>query len=350
MQYTDLVTIIIPVYNVRPYLCRCIDSVVQQTYKNLDVIIVDDGSTDGCAEILESKYADYPFVRIIHQQNSGLSQSRNVAMQLMQGNYCLFLDGDDWLDIDCVEKLLAEKEPDTDILLFPYIREYSHKCYKTKIFPVATKIEGEALKENYLKRLIGPTDRLLHEPESLNRLNTAWGKLYKAELIKKISFVDTKLIGPEDCLFNIQVAVHVKAIMYTESTFYHYNKQNSISLTKSYKKQFKTQRQTFYKMVEGILKKQGYDTSYWQALTNRIVLEVIELILNVVISNLSFLDKYKEVRSLLHDEKYSGYYKTFPLHELPFMWRIIYFAIKRKLTLFVLCSVIFANSLRRHVK
>ena len=113
-----LVSIIIPVYNVEKYLAQCLESVCGQTYKNLEIIVVDDESPDHSGEIAEEFAKKDSRVRVEHIKNRGAAGARNVGLELCTGEYILFVDSDDWIELNMVEKLLAAiEETDSDIAL-----------------------------------------------------------------------------------------------------------------------------------------------------------------------------------------------------------------------------------------
>ncbi len=107
MRNDALISIVIPVYNVRPYLAEALDSVIHQTYANLEILLVDDGSTDGSGEICDEYASKDPRIRVIHQENKGLSASRNAGLDRMRGESVAFLAPDDAFDPCFIEKLAA---------------------------------------------------------------------------------------------------------------------------------------------------------------------------------------------------------------------------------------------------
>ena len=109
MKNDILVSIIIPAYNVENYIEKCIESCVFQTYKNIEIIVVNDGSSDNTAIICEQMRQTYSNIVYINQDNQGVSVARNKALQICKGDYCLFLDSDDWLENDAIESLLSEQ-------------------------------------------------------------------------------------------------------------------------------------------------------------------------------------------------------------------------------------------------
>ncbi len=114
----SLVSVIIPVYNVGKYLCECIDSVLHQTYQNFEIILVDDGSTDGSSDICDAYAVQDCRVKVIHQENAGLSIARNNGLDAANGEYIYFLDGDDWIERDSIESLIASAKDNSAQVVF----------------------------------------------------------------------------------------------------------------------------------------------------------------------------------------------------------------------------------------
>ncbi|MFR7385271.1 MAG: glycosyltransferase family 2 protein [Anaerostipes sp.] len=100
----ELISIIVPIYKVEAYLDRCIESIVDQTYKNLEIILVDDGSPDGCPQICDNWKEKDDRIKVIHKENGGLSDARNAGMQIMTGTYVSYVDSDDWIAKICMKR------------------------------------------------------------------------------------------------------------------------------------------------------------------------------------------------------------------------------------------------------
>ena len=115
---SKLVSIIVPVYKVEQYLKRCMDSILNQTYKNIEVIMVNDGSPDNCPALCDEYEKIDSRVRVIHKENGGLSSARNVALDTLNGDYVFFVDSDDWLALDTLEVLNEYLEKDYDMISF----------------------------------------------------------------------------------------------------------------------------------------------------------------------------------------------------------------------------------------
>lgn len=338
------VSVIVPVYNIEKYVTRCILSLKNQTYKDIEVVIIDDGSTDDSKNIVEKQVSGDDRFVIINQKNSGLSAARNIGLKYASGDFVMFVDGDDWIDENCIEVLLAKFPKDCQVVIFPYIREYKNHSYPVHLFDSETELMGMEL----MLRQTGPVENI--DPQRLDNLSTAWGKLFRKEVIQDLEFIDTKIIGTEDCLYNLYCAQRIKQAKYIEGTFYHYNKVNMNSLTVNYKKNYFKQRWNFYSYVKDIFVKTKKESVFYKALSNRICLEVFGLALNIVSSNLKIREKVSEMKNVLYDERYPEYFKNFDFSKLPFIWSFYYKNVCRKRIFTVLFLTQAANLLRRFKK
>ncbi|MBS5190335.1 MAG: glycosyltransferase family 2 protein [Lachnospiraceae bacterium] len=130
-----LVSVIVPIYNVEKYLGQCIDSLVNQTYRELEIILVDDGSKDNSGSICDI-YAKEDFrVKVIHKSNGGLSSSREAGINVASGDYVMIIDGDDWINTDTIQECMdcIVKEADLQCVLFSYVKEYPNKSIPVKV-------------------------------------------------------------------------------------------------------------------------------------------------------------------------------------------------------------------------
>ena len=228
-----MVSIIIPVYNTGKYLRQALDSVINQSYKNLQIICVNDGSTDCSLAILEEYAKEDSRIEIISQPNSGLSSARNRGLISAKGDYLMFLDSDDWLDVDTVAKARTNLDSnDVDIVLWG--KEYDNRSVSVQPWTQNLVFRGSEVRKLAI-RLVGPVGRELRNPELLDSLGVAWGKLYKRDLLTA-NFTDTRIIGSaEDVLYNIEIFSKAESAFYTTDITHHYRKNNSQSFTKAYK-------------------------------------------------------------------------------------------------------------------
>lgn len=320
------ISVIIPVYNSQSYLERCLESVSSQTYSNIEVIIVDDGSTDASSHIYKRFEKDNSNVIVINKSNGGLSSARNAGMIAATGEYIFFLDSDDWLDSNYIEKC-ADKVLDkqVDLLFTPYIREYRGCPQKNDLFENKHRFfSKDDVCCVLLRKLFGEYGSELQHPAAIDDFSTAWGKFYKTEYCKKISFVDTKIIGTEDAWFNINYLSKIKNAQYFGDVYYHYYKQNDDSLVTSYNSNLLDGWKNLYKLMNQFIEKNKLGDPFSEALNNRIVIDLLAVIRNITNSSLKRRKKIRLIQSVLREDIYKKAFKKFNFSYLTFKWRLFY--------------------------
>lgn len=212
---SEIISIIIPVYKVEDYIHRCIDSVLIQTYNNIEIILVDDGSPDRCGEICESYAERDKRIKVIHKKNGGLSDARNAGMNIAIGKYITFIDSDDWIVDDYIERLynlLIIKG--ADISACNFIRTETEALELSNIQNTIYEFSNIQALEN----LCG---------EFYEQLTVSWGKLYKTELFNEIWFPVGKI--HEDEFTTYKVLYNADKIVYTtEPLLYYWQRPDSI--------------------------------------------------------------------------------------------------------------------------
>lgn len=219
MNLKPLISVIIPVYNVELYLCKCIDSVLSQTYENLEIILVDDGSPDNCGEICDKYALKDSRIRVIHKANGGLSDARNAGLDIIQGEYVAFVDSDDWIEPTMYKTLLKNMmEFHADMSFGGVADELENKesC-------VISKVSDYGCTSPFSENNIEAMRRYF------NGSWAAWDKLYKAELFDNIRFPKGEI--NEDEAIVIQLLSLCQTVCYTNEIFYHYIKRNNNSIT-----------------------------------------------------------------------------------------------------------------------
>lgn len=217
---TEKITVIVPVYNVENYLDKCLDSVIKQTYKNIEIIVVNDGSTDNSGEICQ-EYAEIAYrIIYIEQENAGLSAARNTGLDNMSGDYVTFVDSDDWIEQDYLETLYKKiVEYQADIAVGNY---YSFNESEGMFY---FHISGDSYYEKVYDN-VSIFENLYesHEMKSF-ALISAWGKLYKAGLFDHLRF-DIGKLG-EDGYLNQKIYLLAEKIVYIHKGIYSYRIRNS---------------------------------------------------------------------------------------------------------------------------
>ncbi|NTP99154.1 glycosyltransferase [Enterococcus faecium] len=344
MNISPLVSIIIPVYNIEKFIAKCLESLVSQTYKNIEIIIVNDGSTDKSPSICRSYAAKDNRIKLINQKNQGLSGARNTGIQHITGDLVLFVDGDDWLDDNCCEVLVKEqKENNSDLIIFPYVREYRDKSYKRKLFTKDVLTFSDYEYKEFYRRLVGPVEEELKNPSEIDIYSTVWGKLYKKDLLEN-KFVDTKKIGTEDLLFNIMNLINARRVKYTSSTYYHYNKTNDISLTKKFNIQSYERKKQLIAEIENFLIRNDIDKKYQEALKNRKILSIFPFIYMICNSTLNRTEKIKNITYIVEDQINSKEYEKFAgnIKYISNSWKVFYFLLinKKSKPIFILVETV----------
>lgn len=336
------VSVIVPVYNVEEYIERCVGSIRSQSYKNLEIILVDDGAEDRSGDICRELENKDKRIHIIQQENKGLSEARNTGIKAASGEYALFVDGDDWLDPHCIKKTVEEIDKGYDVVLFPFKKEYVSACEEVRIFDREREFDHDEVRNYLLRRLFGPRRGELKKPLSMEWLSPAWGKLYRFEIIRELLFTDTKKIGTEDMWFNIQVFFNCSRIKYIDTVFYHYNKANQNALTKTFKPSLSNNWKTLYSMLYDFICDKRLDGAFDEALENRKVINLFSLVLNIGLSEISWKKKIKELKILLEDEYYTKVFQNFSFSELSVKWKPFYWLCYKKaaVSLFMACFLL----------
>lgn len=219
---SDLVSIVVPVYNVASYLDKCVKSIVQQSYKKLEVILVDDGSTDHSSEICDCWAMKDERIHVIHKSNGGLSDARNVGFAITSGKYISFVDSDDWLDLSFIEKMLFTlKKEDADIVEcgVVYLNEHNQVLRNRNISAKKFTID----RINAL--------RLLIKEDGVYQ--TVWNKLYKRDVVENIFFENGRC--NEDDFWTYQVFNRAKKIVVISDNLYFYLQRGSSIMGEGYK-------------------------------------------------------------------------------------------------------------------
>lgn len=231
MNNNNLISIIVPVYKV-PYnlLTKCLDSLTQQKYVDIEIVIVDDGSPDDCGKICEEYAKKDNRIKVIHQENKGLSGARNTGVKNSSGYWISFVDGDDWLEQDTFVNLMKKVDDSFDIILFGTIKDYKYKWFNYTY--------GNFLKDG--KIYTGAECKLVQK-ELLN-FHSNIGDV-SARLFRKSLLTDNNIEHDEDIRqgveaidFNLRAFEHAKKIIFIEEFYYHYI-FNEFSITNYFSEQ-----------------------------------------------------------------------------------------------------------------
>ena len=297
MKYEkDKITVIIPVYNVENYLERCLKSILYNTYTNLEIICVNDGSTDNSKKILESYSKRDKRVVVINKKNAGVSSARNAGIKIATGEYIAFVDSDDWIHEKYFEYLIRGIDT-ADLVICNYIRSY--------------KSGGVETDDAYRVQSISPIDVLKNKELK----SYVWGKLFRHQLVDEIRFSESEKL--EDSLYNMDVLLNNKnlKINHVDIPLYYYfvragslvnniEAYSVLSLAKCFKEYYDKENEAEWKKV--------------------LAIEIIKRTLSaryifIIIKN---KDMIRECNALMKQcVKSTGNTKYLILYKLPFLYR-----------------------------
>lgn len=255
----DRISIIIPIYRVEKYLRQCLDSVVNQTYNNLEIILVNDGSPDSCGNICDEYAEEDERIIVIHKENAGVSAARNDGIEHATGEWVMFVDPDDWLEVDCCKCALeAADQTDGDMLYFQ--REINDEYGSTlKTFPT---LISRILNSNDLHKI--QLDTLAGDAESFGfESGTPWGKLYRRSFLMEHSCkFPVGVKKRQDVLFNLQCLEYIQSAYYLDYVGYHY-RQSENSICRGYNRNMLDVLLDFYAKTEQFVIEYHKDDEYF---------------------------------------------------------------------------------------
>lgn len=207
---SDKISVIVPIYKVESYLRKCLDSICTQTYENLEIILVDDGSPDGCGAICDEYAAKDGRIKVIHKPNGGLSDARNAGLKIMTGAYVTFVDSDDWLTKDAVSSLY-------DLAIQTGAELVIGSC--DRVFDDSSNAVGQSGSDAYIV-----LDKLQAVSHFLHNGCAAWGRLYERRVHEDIFFPVGEINEDEAIILN--VIDRCTSVVISEKVIYHYRLRN----------------------------------------------------------------------------------------------------------------------------
>ena len=208
-EHKDLISIIVPVYNMEQYLERCINSIWQQTYTNLEIILVDDGSTDKSPQMCDEYASKDSRIKVVHKQNGGLSDARNAGLAIANGTYIGFVDSDDWIEPDMYECMYeACMEHEAQIAICRYAQVYKDHTVQGGNQKI-TAFDREELMKIYIG---GHDDYIIY--------NSVWSKLFAREIVEGVQFPVGR--NSEDIMYTTKAFCKVEKGVYIDKCLYHY--------------------------------------------------------------------------------------------------------------------------------
>ena len=325
------VSIIIPIYNVEQYLDRCMDSILNQSLDNIEIILVDDESPDNCPIKCEEYASKDSRIKVIHKKNEGLGFARNSGLEIASGEYVAFVDSDDYVDLKMYEKLYATAQEysldtvycgfnniDTDLKIWP-ISEVSNP----QIFDSPESIKNVLL------------NMIANEPSAISERTyrmSVWHGIYSRELIinNKIRFCSEREFISEDIFFHIDYLTRASKIAFIPDQFYNYC-FNRNSLTKSFRKDRFKKHKILY---NGLLEKfhsLNYLNSFFKQRVDRFFIGYVRSdIITISKAKITFSEKRKMIKEICYDSIWQSL-SDYPYNRMPLKHQFVSFLIKYKM-------------------
>lgn len=326
MSNNILISFIVPVYNVpKDYLKKCLDSLIEQSEKNIEIIIVDDGSTDASGIIVDDYAEKDSRIKVIHKKNEGLSAARNTGVNQSKGIYISFVDGDDFIERDFSQSLLEKSLNNSmDIIIGKVIKDYGDYCQEFSYHLEPDTIFKEKDRKYFQHMIL----------DFYGNISGVYGKLIKRELLlEKNIFHDEKLSkGAEGIVFNFRLFGEFCSAKFVNKNLYHYvYNENSISAQPSLETN-KLVVSCFEKLKKDIA--QDYDTNLMNKLYERMVFVIITTAISGIFhpnQHLNYEEKKRELDSFLSIAIVKECIEKKELSNIDFKRRMsFYFIVKKK--------------------
>lgn len=228
-----MISVIVPIYNVEKFLPKCLNSLIAQSCEDIEIILVDDGSTDACPKLCDTCAAKDSRIKVIHKENGGLISARQAGLRAAAGEYIGFVDGDDWIEPNMYEVFYKQIElHHPDMLVCEFFYSYPDKEEKSQY-----RLKQSLYTRAELEKNVFPTMLFYEKFYQFGVYPNCWSKVFKKELLEKYLFqVDTRTRLGEDTAFTYPCLMDSNSLCFIEEPLYHYRINNE-SMTKKYDSQ-----------------------------------------------------------------------------------------------------------------
>lgn len=327
----ELVTVVVPIYKVEKYLNRCLNSIVNQTYDNLEIILVDDGSPDNCPVICEEWAEKDNRIKVIHKKNAGLGMARNTGLDNATGKYVCFFDSDDYIALNTIEKAYASiQKYDSEIVMFGmYSVDASGKIISADIPQTDKNVYcNEEIPKFVLPNMMGP------DPKTGKRLGfnmSSSGRMYSMKLINDHNwrFVSERQYISEDFYSLLELYQYVNRVSVLNEAFYYYC-YNEASLTHSFNAKRFEKVCICHKGMEEIYIKCGYPIEVKNCLDSQFLGSVIATMKLLISSNLDYKLKRKEIKKIVMDKYLQSVLVKMNVKNESLLRKVIIFTLRKK--------------------
>lgn len=336
-----MISIIVPIYNAERFLDACLDSIIYQTYTDLEILLVDDGSTDSSYEICK-EYADKDRrIQVFQKPNGGPSDTRNYGIERASGEYLMFFDSDDYADPMLCEKLLSTIERDeSDFAFCGYYNVATARTTRRRLFSESRVFRDDDFRREILVPTLGPIGDKLRNPAKLDKLTPVWARIYRRDIIlqNNLQFIDLKKVPSECLLFNFEYCLHAASASYAEDALYYYRRNTDVSQTKHYRVDLWGRWSFWIEYIKELLLTLGNPDDLTAAYNSRLCSAVIPLGGNAM-KLPTRRERLDEMRRFLQHDAFRESFAVFDDSNCPFYWRLFFYAArKRRVHLFYLLT------------
>ena len=339
-----LVSIVVPIYNVEKYLDRCIESLIGQTYRNIEIILIDDGSPDACPQICDSYAKMDGRIKVIHKENAGLGMARNTGIENATGEYICFFDSDDYVEPDTIEKCVsAALDNDADLVIFGHDRVTGEgKCiYEIRPKTSQKVFFGVEITERLLPMSLSAD---IESGEDWNLPLSAWNKMYSLKLIRASGwrFVSEREIISEDFYSLVEFHGYLRKVVILEDVFYHYTVNDS-SLSRSYRSDRCNKVKEFYDAICILSDRMRLNAVLEQPINIITFGFFIGIMKQCVGLDSSFFARYRELNAIVRNEFLQDLVVKTYYPAVNFRKKLLYWAVRKKFTLACFAFVALRN-------
>lgn len=323
------VSVIIPVFNAEKYINRCIDSILNQSLKELEIILIDDQSKDNSTVICDQYAEKYDNIRVLHKENGGPGLARREGLKLANGKFVAFVDSDDFIERDMYEKMYsAAISHCADACICGYRKIYEDRRIEEYPCPLGNQlVVGKEVHEKILFNILGAAPEMKKD----HVLDVSiWKAIYSLDLIRQkgISFYSDREYYSEDTLFNVDYFIHSKAVVSIQGVFYNYM-EVSTSFTKTYKDDMHKKNMRFYRLIEEKLKSiESFDKAILRF--NRVFLGFVRYYLQRIVELYRPKEAIPLITGIINDEVIRAVIAAYPYRRNPLKQRMIHSMIFKK--------------------
>lgn len=335
------ITVIVPVYNNVRYLRKCIDSLLSQTLKTIEILLIDDGSTDGSGDICDEYAKKDERVCVIHKENEGLGLTRNVGMAAARGEYFTFVDSDDYVDPDMYRGLFEQANKYTADVCFGGITLfYDNGIKMPSEMILAQEVYRESeIREKVVPQIIGSAPEDAHEAIIGYSMCTG---IYRLDIVKKhgLTFYSERVYKFEDALFKIEYFTYAKIVTYVRNPYYFY-RYNPTSLSRAYRTDWVERILASYQKEFDLLEELGYTDGKRYA--TRMLLSDVRSCMRSAMETEGFSIAIQEYKRIVNKPFIHAVVVNYPYQKNPLAKRIFNFLLEKR-KVYLLGLMIWMNS------